>query len=138
MSLRLLGALLSGLLLAACGGQKGSRPNVVLVLVDQLRQDAADTWMSETRMATLSVKVVPGAKRDEITGRLGDAIKVRVSAAPENGKANAACASVLAAALGVKLSQIRLVRGQTQPRKVFEIEGLTQADLDARVGGLCG
>ena len=49
MSLRLLGALLSGLLLAACGGQKGSRPNVVLVLVDQLRQDAADTWMSETR-----------------------------------------------------------------------------------------
>ena len=49
MSRRFLAPFLLGILLAACGGRGGSRPHVVLVLVDQLRQDAADTWMSETR-----------------------------------------------------------------------------------------
>ena len=88
--------------------------------------------------AILNVKLVPGAKCDEIAGRLGDAIKLRVSAPPEGWKANDACVQLLAKALSVKVSHIRLVRGHTQPRKVFEIEGLTQAELDARLGGLCG
>ena len=49
MSLHFLGALLLGILLGACGGERGPRPHVVLVLVDQLRQDAAEQWLSETR-----------------------------------------------------------------------------------------
>jgi uncharacterized protein (TIGR00251 family) len=89
-------------------------------------------------MATLAIKVVPGARKDEIAVRLGDALKVRVSAPPEKGRANEACARLLAGALRVKSSQIRLVRGRSQSRKVFEIEGITQAELDARLGGLCG
>jgi uncharacterized protein len=85
---------------------------------------------------TLHVKVVPGAKRDELVGRYGDAIKVRVAAAPENGKANAAVIGVLANALGVKPSGVRLVRGQTSPAKVFEIDGLDEAALNARLATL--
>src|SRR5947207_8641105 len=53
-------------------------------------------------MATLHVKVVPGASRDRIAGKLGDALKVQVSAAAERGKANAAVIAVIAATLGLR------------------------------------
>jgi hypothetical protein len=82
-------------------------------------------------MATLNVKVVPGASRSCIAGRLGDALKVRVAAAPEKGKANAAVIELLAEALGVKEAQIELVGGHTQPRKTFRISGMEQAQLEA-------
>lgn len=84
-------------------------------------------------MATLNVKVVPGASRTAIAGRYGDGIKVRVAAAPEKGKANAAVIEVLAKALGVKVGQIELVSGQTQPRKVFRIHGLEEGELSAKI-----
>ena len=43
-------ALCAGALLAGCGaGAPPARPSVVLILVDQLRQDAAERWLSETR-----------------------------------------------------------------------------------------
>ena len=56
-------------------------------------------------MATLSVKVVPGASRDRVAGMLGDALKVQVSAPPEAGKANKAVLRVLAEFLNVKNGQ---------------------------------
>ena len=76
----------------------------------------------------VNVKVVPGASRDRVAGRYGDGIKVQVAAPPEGGRAVA----VIAAALGVKPQQVRIVRGQTQPRKVVEIDGLETADVLAR------
>jgi uncharacterized protein (TIGR00251 family) len=87
-------------------------------------------------MATLNVKVVPGAKRDELVGRYGDAIKIRVSAPPENGNANTAVIGVLAGALGVRPGAIRLVRGQTSPRKTFEVDGLDDAALGMKLSTL--
>lgn len=76
----------------------------------------------------LNVKVVPGARRTEVVGRHGDGVKIRVAAPPEGGKANQAMLDVLAGALGVKQSAMRIVRGQTSPQKVVAIEGL---ELDA-------
>ena len=86
--------------------------------------------------AILHVKVVPGASRNRVAGRYGDGIKVQVSAAPEKGKANQAVIEVLAQALAVRESQVHLVSGQTQPRKVFRIEGLEQSDLDEKMKNL--
>ena len=83
--------------------------------------------------ATVSVKVVPGASRDRVVGRYGDALKVQVSAPPEGGKANKAVLALLAEALGVRPNQLRLVRGATQSRKVVEVDGLPQAEVDARL-----
>jgi uncharacterized protein (TIGR00251 family) len=86
----------------------------------------------------LHVKVVPGSSRDRVAGRYGDGVKVQVSAPPEDGRANRAVVAVLADSLGVKASQVTLVRGQTQPRKVFDVAGIDQAALDAwlaTVGG---
>src|SRR6476620_2636829 len=53
-------------------------------------------------MATLNVKVVPGASRDRVVGRYGDGVKVQVSAPPEGGKANKAAIEVNARAPGVR------------------------------------
>ena len=83
--------------------------------------------------ATISIKVVPGASRDRIVGRYGDAVKVQVSAPPEGGKANQAVLALLAAALGVRLNQVRLVRGHANSRKVIEVDGVEQSAVDARL-----
>jgi uncharacterized protein (TIGR00251 family) len=85
-------------------------------------------------VATLNVKVVPGARRDRVAGAYGDGVKVQVSAPPEGGKANAAVLRVLAEALGIKLGQLQLLSGHGQPRKVVLVEGLEAAEIRGRLG----
>ena len=58
-------------------------------------------WGGET--IKIQVKVIPSSSRDAIAGWLGEALKVRVSAPPERGLANAAVETVVAAALGVEI-----------------------------------
>ena len=89
-------------------------------------------------MATVSVKVVPSARADRVVGRYGDALKIQVSAPPEDGKANKAVLQVLADALGVKVNQLELVRGHARPRKVIRVAGLEQAEVDARLAAFGG
>ena len=71
----------------------------------------------------LHLKVIPKSSRDRVVGWIGDRLKVQVTAAPERGKANAAVVEVLAAALGVSRSQVRIVAGETSPLKTVEVEG---------------
>ena len=85
-------------------------------------------------MTTIKIKVVPGAKREKVAGLYGGAIKVQVSALPENGKANAAVLRILAEALGLKLNQIELVAGHSQPRKVVRVNELTEREIYERLG----
>ncbi|MGD9692728.1 MAG: DUF167 domain-containing protein [Phycisphaerales bacterium] len=73
----------------------------------------------------IRVKAVPGAKRDEISGVLGDRLKVRVSAAPEGGKANAAICAVIAGALGVRARDVSVVQGASGAEKVVEARGVS-------------
>jgi len=81
----------------------------------------------------LAVKVVPGASRSAIAGWLGDALKVRVSAPPERGKANAALEALLARALGLAPERVRIVAGHGAARKVVEVDGLSDAEIRARL-----
>jgi len=81
----------------------------------------------------LAIKVVPGASRDGVAGWLGDALKVRVAAPPERGKANAAVERVLAEALGIAAESVRIVAGATSARKTVEIEGLSESDIRQRL-----
>jgi uncharacterized protein len=83
--------------------------------------------------AVLHVKVVPGASRNRVAGKYGDGLKVQVSAPPERGKANEAVIELLAEFLGVKPAQIELSAGQTQPRKMFRVNGMEQTAADARI-----
>jgi uncharacterized protein (TIGR00251 family) len=84
-------------------------------------------------MATLSIKVVPGSSRDRVVGRYGDAIKVQVSAPPEGGKANQAVVEMIAAALGVRPNQVRIAKGHARSRKIVQIDGLTQMEVETRL-----
>lgn len=77
------------------------------------------------------LKVVPGAKRDGLAGALGERLKVRVSAPPEDGRANAAVCAVLAAALGVKARAVTIAHGACNPEKVARVEGLTPEGVRA-------
>jgi uncharacterized protein (TIGR00251 family) len=84
-------------------------------------------------MATITVKVVPGARKNRIVGKYGDAIKVQVSAPPEQGKANEAVVALLAKTLEVKPQQVRIVRGHGQPRKMIEIDGMDESTIWTRL-----
>ena len=85
-------------------------------------------------MPTLNIQVVPGARKDRVVGAYGDAVKVQVSAPPEGGKANAAVLRVLSEALALRPSQLELVAGHGQPRKVVRIEGLDEREIRSRLG----
>jgi uncharacterized protein (TIGR00251 family) len=84
-------------------------------------------------ITTISVKVVPGASCDEIVGWLGGALKVRVTAPPADGKANAALEALLAAALGVPKRSVRVAAGHGSPRKRVEIDGVPPDEVERRL-----
>lgn len=83
----------------------------------------------------LTLRVVPGASRTEVAGRLGDALKVRVAAPPEDGAANAALLAFLAGRLGLSRRAVTLVAGASSPRKAVAVEGLDAAEAEARLLG---
>jgi len=84
----------------------------------------------------LRVKVIPGATQNKIAGWLGDAVKIRVQAPPEKGKANAAVISVLAEFLDVPAKQLSICAGHTSQYKVVAVQGLSAAELAGRLAGL--
>lgn len=87
----------------------------------------------------IRVHARPGARRDAIEGLRPEAdgsvaLKVSVTAAPEDGKANAAIARLLAAEWGLAKSALRLIAGATDRRKTFVLAG-EPAALRARLEG---
>ena len=83
----------------------------------------------------LKVKVVPGAARTEIVGRLGEAVKVRVAAPAEGGRANREVVAVLAERLGLPVAQVTVLSGRSSPAKVIGLAGLTESEALARLLG---
>ena len=75
-------------------------------------------------MGRLSVKVVPGSSRNQIVGWLGDALKIKVMAPAEKGKANEAVIALLAETLGIGTDAIQIESGHASPSKVIAITGM--------------
>ena len=84
----------------------------------------------------IALKVVPGSTREGIAGWLGDALKVRVRAPAEAGRANAAVVRVVAEALGLPADSVRIASGASSPKKILAIDGIDLAALRARVDAL--
>jgi uncharacterized protein YggU (UPF0235/DUF167 family) len=82
----------------------------------------------------IQVKVVAGAANSAVAGWLGDRLKLRISAQPERGKANAAVEALIADALELPESAIRIVAGQTSARKTVEVTGLTDTVVKTKLG----
>ena len=85
-------------------------------------------------MADIAVHVTPRSGRDEISGWRGSELSVRVTVAPEGGKANAAVCVLVAKALGVAKSSVSVVRGDSARHKVLRIDGVDPAELQAAFG----
>ena len=83
--------------------------------------------------ATVAVRVQPQAAREAIVGWAAGALRVRVTAPPENGRANDAVAALLARALGVRPSAVRVVRGARSRDKIVRVDGLTRLEVEARL-----
>ena len=83
----------------------------------------------------LQIRVRPRAGRNTI--EIGDdgQVTVRVTAAPERGRANEAVVELLAKKLGVSRSSVTLVRGITSRDKVVRIDGVTDREVRGRLAG---
>lgn len=92
------------------------------------------TWASPQPDGFLvRVKAVPGSSSNKVQGVLRDHLKVRVSAPPEGGKANAAIATLLADLFGVQGHAVTLLHGGSVSRKVFAVRGATESVFAAKV-----
>jgi uncharacterized protein len=77
----------------------------------------------------LWIKVIPGASRSHIQGPLGDRLKMRVAAAPEAGKANAAVCELVANSIHRHPRTVEIETGHTNPEKVIRIRDMTVDQL---------
>jgi len=77
--------------------------------------------------AFLAVKVQPGASRERVVGRLGEAVKIAVTAPPEKGKANQAVEKLLAREFGVPAGAVEVVLGGGARLKRVRLRGVTPA-----------
>lgn len=84
--------------------------------------------------ARIAAHVTPRAGRDEIAGWRGTELSIRVTAAPDGGRANKAVCAVVAKALGVPPSSVAVTRGQTSRHKQIVVDGVTQADVTFAFG----
>ena len=82
---------------------------------------------------TFAVRIHPRARKDAITGELGDALKVSLTAPPVEGKANEACIEFFAKLLKVPRSSITIAAGQTSRNKVIRVAGLTAQQVRDRL-----
>ena len=83
--------------------------------------------------ATFSVRLHPRAKKNAITGEVGDALKLALTAPPADGKANDACIEFLADLLKLPRSSITIAAGQTSRNKLIRISGVSAAEVEARL-----
>lgn len=82
----------------------------------------------------LTLHIQPRGSRNAIEGVHGDALKVRLTAPPVDGAANAALIRYLAERLGVSRSAVRLTGGATSRRKTVAVAGMTEALIRERLG----
>lgn len=85
--------------------------------------------------ARLGVRDIPKSSKDEVVGWREGELVVRVTAAPEAGKANTAVCRVVAKALGVPKSSVSVFRGTTSRHKVLEVDGLGEPEVIRLLGG---
>ena len=82
--------------------------------------------------ATFAVKVQPRARKNTITGAVGEAVKIALTAPPVDGRANDACVEFLAELLNVPRGSVTIVSGHSSRNKVIRVAGRTAAEIEQR------
>lgn len=83
----------------------------------------AEWYRRDGEVITLALHVQPGAKRNEIVGLHGEALKIKLSAPPVEGCANEALLKFIAGIFDVPLRQVELKQGRQSRRKVVLVQG---------------
>ena len=86
--------------------------------------------------ATFSLRVHPRARKNAITGILGDALKLSLTAPPAEGRANDVCIGFLAEVLRLPRSSVTIAAGHGSRNKVVRVAGMTAAALTPRLAEL--
>jgi len=86
----------------------------------------------------LLLRVSPGAGSSGIIGRHGAAWKVRVRAAPEGGKANAAVVRLLADTLALPVRDVEIVSGHASRDKTVALAGIDHDEIERRLAHASG
>ena len=82
---------------------------------------------------SLKVRIHPRAKVNAITGKVGDALKISLTAPPVDGKANEACIEFFAKLLKVPRSSVTIAAGQTSRNKVIRVAGVSAREVETRL-----
>ncbi|MEE8466600.1 MAG: DUF167 domain-containing protein [Dehalococcoidia bacterium] len=86
-----------------------------------------------TDSCILKVRVQPKASRNQVLGYDEGTLRLRVTAPPIDGKANAGVIALLAKTLGVSKSKLQIVQGQSSRNKAVSVETLTEQEVRRRV-----
>ena len=102
---------------------------------DSMARDSHPRWLKiEPDGLVLQVHAQPGAKRSEVVGAFGDALKIRLAAPPIEGRANEELIRFLAGLLGASKRQVEIVAGPGSRRKRVRVSGISpQLDVIRRL-----
>jgi uncharacterized protein len=87
---------------------------------------------------TFAIRVLPRSSKCEVAGLQGDALKIRITAPPVEGRANEECIRFLAALLNVKKTQIIIASGHKSKNKRISVSGMTSEGIRAVLLKTCG
>jgi uncharacterized protein (TIGR00251 family) len=83
--------------------------------------------------ASFQVRVQPRARKNAITGEVGDALKLALTAPPVEGRANEACIAFLGELLNVPVSSVTIAAGLSSRNKVIRVAGVSVAEMQERL-----
>jgi len=83
--------------------------------------------------STFAVKVHPRAKKNAITGKVGEVLKISLTAPPIDGRANEACIEFFAKLLRVSRSSVTIASGESSRQKVIRVIGLSAEQIRSRL-----
>ncbi len=78
-----------------------------------------------------SIRVIPRSSRCECVGIQDDALKIKITAPPVEGKANIECIGLLSSILGVKKAQVAIIKGHKSKNKTVSVAGVTKENVIA-------
>ena len=87
----------------------------------------------ENGSVTFAVRVVPRSSRNQIAGVEGGALKIKLTAPPVEGAANAALIEFVAEWLGIRRSAVSIVSGEKSRHKVVRVASVTKAQVLGRM-----
>ncbi|MFC2140092.1 DUF167 domain-containing protein [Candidatus Auribacterota bacterium] len=88
---------------------------------------------AEKNSVIFPLKVIPNASKDEVVGVLNSTLKIKVTKAPESGKANKSCEKLLASFFEVKKQAVQIVSGHTSPIKTVQIQNISPEKILKRL-----